>query len=83
MERTKKVKKALSKELLRMNIVREDRELVLKPQQAETTGTILLHGRNMLAVSPDSLWQKHDSQCFCTRQKIIVVYEGQYHCYCR
>ena len=45
------VEKALSKALSRLNILREDREMVLKPEQ-ETAVSELLHGRDVLAVLP-------------------------------
>ena len=43
--------KALSKALSRLNILREDREIVLIPEQ-ETAVSESLHGRDVMAVLP-------------------------------
>ena len=45
--------KALSKALSRLNILREERKIVLKPEQ-ETAVSELLHGRDVMAILPTS-----------------------------
>jgi len=50
----KMVEKALSEALSRLNILREDREIVLKPEQ-EIAVSELLRGRDVMAVCPQAL----------------------------
>ena len=56
----------LSKVLSHLNILREDRKIVLKPEQ-ETAVSESLHGRDVMAV-----WQKHDFYCVRARLTRIV-----------
>ena len=60
--------KALSKALLRLNILREERKIVLKPEQ-ETAVSESLHGKDVMAV-----WQKHDFYRVCAHLTRIVDY---------
>ena len=71
---------ALSKALSRLNILREDREIVLKPEQ-ETAVSELLRGRDVMAVLPTGFGKSMIFTVFAlarqelstTRTCIIVV----------
>ena len=74
--------KALSKALSRLNILREDREIVLKPEQ-ETAVSESLHGRDVMAVLPTGFGKsmiftvfalaRQELSTTCTRTCIIVI----------
>ena len=74
--------KALSKALLRLNILREDREIVLKPEQ-ETAVSESLHGRDVMAVLLTGFGKsmiftvialaRQELSTTCTRTCIIVI----------
>ena len=63
--------KALSKALSRRNILCEDREIVLKPEQ-ETAVSESLHGRDVMAVLPTG---------FGKSMIFDYVHENLHHCY--
>ena len=74
--------KALSKALSRLNILCEDREIVLKPEE-ETAVSELLHGRDVMAVLPTGFGKsmiftvlalaRQELSTTCTRTCIIVI----------
>ena len=73
---------ALSKALSRLNILREDREIVLKPEQ-ETAVSELLRGRDVMAVLPTGFGKsmiftvfalaRQELSTTCTRTCVIVI----------
>ena len=74
--------KALSKALWRLNILREDREIVLKPEQ-ETAVSESLRGRDVMVVLPTGFGKsmiftvfalaRQELSTTCTRTCIIVI----------
>ena len=76
------IESSLSKALSRLNILREDREIVLKPEQ-ETAVSELVHGRDVMAVLPTGFGKsmiftvfalaRQELSTTCTRTCIIVI----------
>ena len=74
--------KALSKALSRLNIIRENREIVLKPEQ-ETAVSESLHGRDVMAVLSTGFGKsmiftvfaiaRQELSTTCTRTCIVVI----------
>ena len=77
----KMAEKALSKALSRLNILREDREIVLKPEQE--TAVSELHGRDVMAVLPTGFGKsmiftvfalaRQELSTTCTKTCVLVI----------
>jgi len=77
----KMVEKALSEALSCLNILCEDREIVLIPEQ-ETAVSALLHGRDVMAILPTGFGKSMIFTMFALAQtRIIRIYKNLHHCY--
>ena len=76
-------KLSISKSLSHLNILREDREIIVKPEQ-ETAVSELVHGRDVMAVLPTGFGKsmiftvfalaRKELSTTCTRTCIIVIF---------